>query len=319
MTPADAPWTNVVYPNGSWVDYSFSPENADLTGDLFIDVSYFVIVLGFMILVHSFVINKFGCSIVRVCTDAACICTICQIFCLLQCATSCTYIESVVWVNILANASFSAVVQGCDNYITFARYAVVVDWNISRTRYVLTTVWVVVNLYACWWPFFTFAPFIADMNSAEAKMIYINMQYYWNLPTYVLYNAYHSYLLFIQIRQVRKQKINSIRLEIMAVKSIMHDMISIIAVACYSFLYPLGALVQDILIMIALHFIFNWKGPTRLMERYYKGNQIADEILVAESFDLEKKGTSPSTSSFTNGHCEPILVTTSTTTSTVGA
>lgn len=273
------PWTTVTYPNGSWVDYSFSPANADLTGDLFVSVSYFVIALGFMILIHSFIINKFSWSIVRICTDAACITTIGQMFCLLECAVTCSTIESVVFVNLLANGFFSAVVQACDNYITFARYAVVVDWQISKRRYILTTLYVILNLYGCWWPFFTFAPFIASMNTPYAKDMYTNFQIYWNFPTYILYNAYHSYLLFIEITAMRNQKIQGLdttRLEVMALKSIFHDMISIIAVACYCFLYPLGAALQDILIMLALHFIFNWKYPTRLMERYLQSTKVGD-------------------------------------------
>lgn len=276
-------WTLETYPNGSWVDYSSSPANADLVGELFISVAYFVIILGFLILIHSFCINKFTLSIVRICTDASCIATIGQHFCLLECAVSCTPIKSVVYVNILANAFFSAIVQACDNYITFARYAVVVDWQISRRRYVLTTLYVIFMLYACWWPFFTFAPFIASMNTDEAKLIYIYSQIYWNFPTYILFNVYHSYLLFIEITAMRNQKIQGLdttRLEVMALKSIFHDMISIAAVACYAFLYPLGAALQDILIMLALHFIFNWKQPTRWLERYLQSTKTVDKGLV---------------------------------------
>lgn len=267
--PASAPWTLVSYGKGTWVDNSSSPENADLTGPLFIDFAYFVVALGFAILIHSFTINKFNYSIVRTCTDVACISTICQTFCLLQCAVSCTTIESVVWVNILANATFSAIVQACDNYITFARYAVVVDWKISTTRYYLTLAYVVINLFFSWWPFFTFAPIIISMNTEESKALYTAFQFYWNFPTYVLFNFYHSYLLYIEIMVMRNQQIyglDTTRLEVMALKSILHDMVSIVAIGCYAFTYPLGASLQDILIMVALHCIFNWKKPTRLME-----------------------------------------------------
>ena len=95
-----------------WVNNSFSPVKADLSDNPFEGFSYAVIALGFSILIHSFFINKFKLSIVRVPTDLACIATICQSLCLLQCVTSCTPIESVVYVNILANAFFSAIVQG---------------------------------------------------------------------------------------------------------------------------------------------------------------------------------------------------------------
>jgi hypothetical protein len=284
LSSAAAPWTQITYANGSWVENSSSPENADLTGDLFVSFAYFVIGLGFFILVHSFIINKFHFSIVRTCTDAACVSTICQTFCLLQCAVKCTPIQSVVWVNILANASFSAIVQGCDNYITFARYAVVVDWKISKSRYYLTLAYVVINLYFSWWPFFTLAPLIASMNTEEAKATYTALQYYWNFPTYCMFNFYHSYLLYVEILGMRNQQIyglDTTRLEVMALKSILHDMVSVAAIACYAFTYPLGASLQDILIMVALHCIFNWKKPTRWMENALQRVKVGDSSAVA--------------------------------------
>ena len=286
----DASWNLNTYPNGSWVGNSFSPEHADLTGDLFIDFAYFTIATGVAILLHSFCINKFRYSIVRICTDAACIATVCQTVCLLQCAAGCNLIESVVYVNILANAAFSSVTQACDNYITFARYAVVVDWKISHTRYVCTTLYVIVNLYFCWWPFFTLGPLITNMNSAESKLIYSNFQYYWNFPAYSIFNMYHSYLLYIEILAMRSQQIyglDTTRLEVMALKSILHDMVSIAAVGCYAFTYPLGASLQNILIMIALHVIFNWKKPTRYMENALGKAKVNDSSAVADEANKE--------------------------------
>ena len=286
----EASWYQNTYPNGSWVDYSFSPEHADLSGDLFVNIAYLTIALGIVILLHSFCINKFRYSIVRICTDAACIATVCQTVCLLQCATGCTTIESVVYVNILANAFFSAVTQACDNYITFARYAVVVDWKISQTRYILTTVYVIVNLYFCWWPFFTVTPFFISMNLLEYRTLYSDFQYYWNFPAYCLFNMYHSYLLYIEILAMRSQQIyglDTTRLEVMALKSILHDMVSIAAVGCYAFTYPLGASLQNILIMIALHVIFNWKKPTRYMENALGKAKINDSSAIAS--DAQRK------------------------------
>lgn len=109
--------------------------------------------------------------------DIACISTMIQTFAILQCVTTCTTIESVVWINIISNGIFSAIVQGCDNFITFARYAVVLNWKISRERYILTSLYVIVGLYFCWWPFFTIAPFIADMNTVESLFLYQSFQW----------------------------------------------------------------------------------------------------------------------------------------------
>jgi hypothetical protein len=155
--------------------------------------------------------------------------------------------------------------------MTFARYAVVVGWKISYTRYILTSIFVIVGLYFCWWPFFTLAPLIASMNSAEALLLYTDFQFYWNFPLYTLYNLYHSYLLFIEIRRVRKESVmDTSKLEIMAFKSVLHDLISIVAVGCYAFTYPLGGSLQDVLLLCALHFIFNWKTPTKVFTHFYR-------------------------------------------------
>lgn len=116
-------WIDTVYSNGTWVENSFTFENAALTGGDFIIVAYFIIAFFFAVLIHSFMINRLKYPIVRIATDIACISLIIQTFALLQCSSHCTQIQSVVWVNIIANGIFSAIVQGCDNYITFARYA----------------------------------------------------------------------------------------------------------------------------------------------------------------------------------------------------
>jgi hypothetical protein len=55
-------WKDITYKNGSWVDNSFSQANVALSGDVFVGFSYFVIALGFSILIHSFNINKYKLS-----------------------------------------------------------------------------------------------------------------------------------------------------------------------------------------------------------------------------------------------------------------
>lgn len=122
-------------------------------------------------------INKYNFPIVRIATDVACITTIVSTFAFLQCSSACTQIETVVWINIIANGITVPIQQACDNYITFARYAVALGWNISRERYIITTVFVIVGLYLSWWPFFTLAPFIANMNTDEAFILYISFQW----------------------------------------------------------------------------------------------------------------------------------------------
>jgi hypothetical protein len=134
------------------------------------------------------------------------------------------------------------------------------------------------------------------MNSDEAAILFYDFQIWWNFPAYTIYNLYHSYLLFIEIGSMRSNKtiqINTVKAEVMAFKSILHDMVSIFGVGCYAFTYPLGTTLQTFLLVCALHFIFNWKLPTRLMENYmnrdgqvYPSTGDVNDLIFREDGDI---------------------------------
>ena len=258
------------YANNTWIYNSFSAAAAVPTGNEFLDLAYFVLAMSFAILIHSFYLNRFKMTTIRVCTDAACVCTIVQFFLLFQCASGkpCGQYKTAILVDVLANGAFSAVVQGCDNYITFVRYAAVVgDKRITRTRKILTLTYVIVFLYICWWPYYWLVPFFVNMNTETSLFGYTYSQYVWNFPAYIMYNLYHSGMLVMEVRRIRKETTlaDTSALEIMAWRAIFHDAFSIVGIICYCFVYPIGAALQVMFILFGLHFVFNWKSPTKVI------------------------------------------------------
>jgi hypothetical protein len=159
-------------------------------GDSFLYLAYFVLALCFGILIHSAYLNGRKFSTIRKLTDTTCVCTVIQFFLPFQCSTAhCGQYKTSIVVDFLANGFFYAIVQGCDNYTTFFRYAAVVgEKRITRTRKILTLLYVIFALFFCWWPYYTIIPFFADMNGPLELETYVSSQYYWNFPCYVCYN-----------------------------------------------------------------------------------------------------------------------------------
>jgi hypothetical protein len=113
---------------------------------------------------------------------------------LFECSTKyCGQYKNAILVDVIANGVFSGIVQGCDNYTTFFRYAAVVgEKRITKTRKILTLIYVIVTLYLCWWPYYIIIPFFTNMNGPEQLAAYASSQYYWNFPAYICYNAVRS-------------------------------------------------------------------------------------------------------------------------------
>ena len=285
------------YGNNTWIYNSFSAADAVPTGDSFLYLAYFVLAMSFGILIHSFYLNRFKMTTIRICTDAACVCTIVQFFLLFQCASGkpCGQYKTAILVDVLANGAFSAVVQACDNYITFIRYAAVVgEKRISRTRKILTLTYVFVFLFVCWWPYYWLVPFFVNMNTPTSLFGYTYSQYVWNFPAYILYNLYHSGMLVMEVKRIHSETTlaDTSALEIMAWRAIFHDCFSIVGIICYCFIYPIGAALQVMFILFGLHFVFNWKMPTKFI--LTKTGLVKTKPTLQQSQKSQKSSEQPS-------------------------
>jgi hypothetical protein len=105
------------------------------------------------------------------------------------------------------------------------------------------------------------------MNTPTSLFWYTYSQYVWNFPFYIMYNLYHSGLLLLEVRRIHRETTlnDTSALELMAWRAILHDVFSIVGIICYCFVYPIGAALQVMLILFGLHFVFNWKLPTKYL------------------------------------------------------
>lgn len=196
-------------PYGSWIENSLGPDIVDIATDEFVHLNYAVIGLSSFILIHSLYLHRFNWSTVRICNDVASVSVLAMCILYLQCVNTCSVFQSAMIIDVGVNAVFSSLVQAADNYMTFKRYDVVVGEASVRHR-VLALLYVVLNLYGCWWPFYTIIPFARNMNNDDSVLLLTDFQLYWNFPTYVAYDLFYDGLLAYKLYEMREQRCSSI-------------------------------------------------------------------------------------------------------------
>lgn len=256
-------------PVGNWIDNSFGHGIVDVWTDDFVILNYVVIAATSMILLHSFYINRLKVSSVRVCNDllAASALAISSFYS--RCSIGCSQFENAMMIDLALNAIFVSIFQAADNYITWKRYAVI-QGNLSRSSQILTIMYVVVVLYGCWLPFYTLVPFFVNMNNDLERQIYKDFQIYWSFPCYTAYHMYFDLMLVLKILSMRKGNTVSngmSHLEDLALKAIIHNILSTIGIALRCFYVPLGTPIEAVLCSFAVHFLFNWKAPFKVAQR----------------------------------------------------
>lgn len=91
--------------------------------------------------------------------------------------------------------------------------------------------------------------------------------YYVNFPTYVFYDFLYTALLLQFVHKLVNESTiasSSAGVLLLAKKAIAHNLLSIAGVGFYAFFLPEGFVIQNIFIVFALHFLFNWKGSKYL-------------------------------------------------------
>ena len=229
--------------------------------DSLIGLLYFVITLGTVIMIHSWLLNKKKYHFVRICTEIAALFTVIQAIVALQCPyeKSCKLMTNLVLDNIVVNAICGAITQGCDNLITFTRYAAV-STKISKLHKLFALSYVIIFLYLTWWPFFTIFPFFWDQNSDDAINILSDL----NIINVIMYSVYDLIYTGLMIRiLINRNCVQSSgtdkKFRLLILKAMIHNIISICGVTAYVLIFPLGIFLQNILIMTSLHVLFNWK------------------------------------------------------------
>lgn len=269
-----------VFPVGNWIDNSLGP--IDVATDDYVRLNYAVIGLSSFILVHSFYLHRFKRSSVRICNDIAASSTLTICLLNLQCINLCSVFDNAMIINIGVNAICGVCICLSDNYMTFKRYDVVVG-RTSTQHKILALLYVIFISLGSWWPFYTIIPFVRNMNNDDSILLFTYSQYYWNFPTYAGFNLFYDGLLVYEVYRIRSASIvqesanNDVpQILLLVYKAIIHNICSTFAVCAYCFFYPLGALIQSIIVMSSIHFIFNWTYPFKFLAKI--GVVVASEV-----------------------------------------
>lgn len=251
--------------NDEWPNNSVS--GLSITDLSFQYLMYITVALSGLILIHSAVINfKKKRNIVAVTTNLATISLLIEAILFLYCSypdkCSSTTMNATL-LAFFANGCCGALIQAADNYITFSRYVCVVGGQVSSRHTIMAIVYVIVFLYATWWPWYTFVPFWRNMNTDDSINLIDITNIYINFPAYILYDLFYTSKLILFIRKLNSEstltRANTSAM-LMAKKALAHNLLSIAGAWFFAFYLPQGVIIQSILIVLALHFLFNWKG-----------------------------------------------------------
>lgn len=263
-------------------------------------VLYFSLVISILILAHSAYVNRnHKLRKIRVISDICALSIVCQVICYLVCLRGCSAESSTYLLNIISNVIAGSVAQLCDNYIVFSRYIFVYNAYSDDNKHVsilhkaVTCIVTFIVLYCSWIPFYTIAPLFVSMNDDIQAVEY---SYY--CITYVLFVSYVAYdilytvLIMIKIKDVlhanteRGDRIAT--LKVLGAKAIIHNCFSIAAITLYCFWETYGVFVYNLVIVLAIHTIFNLK----LEHYFYSGNEHntwSAKILFIRSYSTHSK------------------------------
>lgn len=246
---------------GNWIDNSFGPDFINGWNKDFVNFNYAVLVIMSIILLHSFYLHRSKWPYVRICNDISAVSVFAMSCFYIRCAVGdgCSVFDSAMMIDLGVNSIFTCFLLIAENYMTWKRYAVLQN-KITNSEKIITLIYVIVNLYGCWLPFFTIVPFFVNMNNKDAINIFIDCQLYWNLPASLLYNLFFDSHLAYKMYQTRKQSAptpNTNLLDDLSWKAMFHSICSCVGIFLYSFYRPRGRLIQVVLYSISIHVIFN--------------------------------------------------------------
>jgi len=221
-----------------------------------------------MILLHSFYLHKKTWKVVRICNDVAALSLIFESLCCLDCIWhTCALKEQVVMFAGIANSWFGLVIQLCDNYLTFARYAIVATGGVSRLHVIGAALWVFFTLCMSWWEFYSILPFFYNMNSPVWSGLTFDGNYL-NVSGYLMYDCFYLSLLIRFLSNAKKVvSASSDKYTNFAIRAMGHTTMSIIGVCLYCFDFPKGMIEQNMFITIGIHFFLNWSNSHRVCFR----------------------------------------------------
>ena len=245
----------------NWVNNSFHlvlPPSLDL-----IILAYVTIPLGTLILFHSLSTHKCDYDTVRICTEiSVCGCVILS-SCFLTCLYDCSKSESAYLVNLISSLAYFAV-QFSDNYFSFYIYRTLSKYYTSGLTTALFFLWTFSLLYLSWLSYCTIQPVFFDTNNPNAIRINYIIGFVLSSLFSLTYNLLFMYLAAANLENIHIMNQNnqdtsycSSSSERLAIKAILHNMLSTIGTTFRFLLFPTGVLIHSLIIMLSLHILFN--------------------------------------------------------------
>jgi hypothetical protein len=229
--------------------------------------------IGLSVLVwwHSLYLRRCQWPMIRVATDIATVCFLGECACYLACSgpvgVRCSLSSNVVLFNLVGGGVFGGIVQAIDNYVTYARWVLLVGPdNVSWGHQFCAVAWVVIFLNVTWFPFDTFAPAFANLNDPAWS--------FWNnlLSGYIYYSAYWLYdlvycvlvLQFLRQNELDAGSLISVeqrsQTRALGLRVLLHSLVSVVGAG-----YQIGNtsstvdIEQDLCIVLGIHLFLNFK------------------------------------------------------------
>jgi len=236
----------------------------DTSGEELGEYFYISLGVGVAVILHSLYLHRLKFSSVRVATDLSAFFMIAYGISMLYCYSwsSCSFETKVLFVGVINSTVFGTFIQAADNYLVFARYAIVVG-GVSRLHVLVAFTWVSTSCYLTWVPFSTFIPFFIDTNSNLLMSIQNGLNQF-NFYGYLAYDLFYLLALIQAIRKLLPKHLKSTAStnvwKEFVIRAIVHTLFSLLSIAVCSFIYPEGYVEKPFLSVIGNHVFLNWKG-----------------------------------------------------------
>lgn len=113
----------------------------------------------------------------------------------------------------------------CDCWLTYSRYAVIHNHEVSTTFKCLVGLYVVLLEIMPWLLFYTVVPFFADVNSMSVSSVQTSIFNFLYIPMYLFFNAYFTAEFVIAVRRLTMESVVNRKLVSIAAKSIVHTVV----------------------------------------------------------------------------------------------
>lgn len=248
----------------TWSNYSLDNDIGSFTPD-YVAVNIVAIAISVLILVHSTYCHRTKYNSVRVQTELATIAALIAgiLFLILKFHRTSSTADAFLF-DFLYIGLFPLIVQLCDNYMFYSRLRAVSQVRIWKQR--LIHLYIFLILSVTWFPIYSIVPFFYDTNGVDFAYYYfitLSIQV-WGT---VAYNFYFTFEFSMILRSISTGKasqtealrrISTLR-AIISFKSIIHCITSSLASLVYLYFPEVGNPVYTILIICAMHILFNSK------------------------------------------------------------